>query len=811
MTLLPEWRAFIELLSSHNVEYNRRSLGAVFPQSPAFDRAVAGKHSAIGGRKNQVNLRLVKSLVPSALVALLCCASLSAQTFHGAADLDAVINQAVREDRIPGAVLLVGHKGQVVYRKAYGYRALLPAKELMTADTIFDIASLTKIVATTSAVMKLVEQGKIRIDDPVTNYLPGFQGGDSKITIRDLMTHFSGLRPDLDLEPEWSGYETGIRKALVDKPANPPETKFVYSDINFLLMGEIVHRLSGLPENEYVKKILFDPLGMKETGYLPAASLKPRIAPTEMLKDGTVLRGVVDDPTTRFMGGVAGQAGVFSTADDLGKFCQMILDGGKGLFSTSTIQKFTEPDSPFQQPILRGLGWDIQSPYSGPRGDLFPPTSFGHTGYTGTSIWIDPSSRTYVVLLANSVHPEVRRPITPLRAEVATIVAASVGYEPAAAPSPLSQTSSGLDVLEQNKFQPFQGKRIGLITNQTGIDKEGHRNIDAMRSADIKVGALFSPEHGFAGVEDHPDVADAVDPATGIKIFSLYGRTLRPTPEMLRGLDALVFDIQDIGVRFYTYESTMLYAMEEAAKAHLPFYVLDRPNPLTGLHVEGPMLDGDKLSFTGPFPLPLRHGMTIGEMARLFNEENHIGADLHVIQMTGWTRDQWFDATGLPWVDPSPNIRSLNEALLYPGLAMLEYSTNYSVGRGTDAPFEQIGADWIRGFDLAQYLNGRKIPGVRFYPVRFAPSSSNFSGKSIEGIRFVITNRDLYSASELGLALAGALGSLYPGKIVWETNRNLIGNQGVIRALNAKEDAGSVARTGIDDFLKLRQRYLIYR
>src|SRR3984957_15218633 len=210
------------------------------------------------------------------------CKSGLAQEFHGAADLDAVINQAIREDKIPGAVVLVGHNGQVVYRKAYGYRALLPVKEAMTADTIFDIASLTKIVATTSGMMKLVERGLVRIDDPVAAYLPEFQGGASPITVRDLMTHFSGLRPDLDLEPPWNGYETGIRKALADKPDGPPETKFVYSDINFILTGEIVHRVSGLPENEYLKQILFDPLGMSDTSYLPSPALKARIAPTEM-------------------------------------------------------------------------------------------------------------------------------------------------------------------------------------------------------------------------------------------------------------------------------------------------------------------------------------------------------------------------------------------------------------------------------------------------------------------------------------------------------------------------------------------------
>ena len=407
-----------------------------------------------------------------------------------------------------------------------------------------------------------------------------------------------------------------------------------------------------------------------------------------------------------------------------------------------------------------------------------------------------------MVLLTNSVHPHQRKAITPLRAQVATIVAESVGYR---------ATRTGLDVLEQSNFKILQGKRVGLITNQTGVDHLGRRNVDVMRAAGVNVVALFSPEHGLAGVEDRPNIGDSVDTHTGIKVWSLYGKTLRPTPEMLRGLDALVFDIQDIGARFYTYESTMHYAMEEAAKAKLPFYVLDRPNPITGTHVEGPMLDADKLSFTGSFPLPLRHGMTIGELARLMNAQASPPADLHVIEMTGWHREDWFDQTGLPWVDPSPNIRNLDEALLYPGIAMLEYSTNYSVGRGTDAPFEQIGADWIDGTDLAKRLSERNIPGVRISPVTFTPASSNFSGKTISGVHFVVTDRNVLTPSELGLALAETLQALYPKKIAIEGNRNLIGNGGVMRALESGMDPTSPAEANLKVFTELRRKFLLYK
>jgi uncharacterized protein YbbC (DUF1343 family) len=255
----------------------------------------------------------------------------------------------------------------------------------------------------------------------------------------------------------------------------------------------------------------------------------------------------------------------------------------------------------------------------------------------------------------------------------------------------------------------------------------------------------------------------------------------------------------------------MIYAMEEAAKAKVPFYVLDRPNPITGIHVEGPMLDPDKLSFTGAYPLPLRHGMTIGELAKLVNGERRLNADLHVIEMTGWHREDWFDRTGLPWVNPSPNIRSLDEAILYPGIAMLEASTNYSVGRGTDAPFEQVGADWIDGAALVKRLEGRSIPGVGFSPIAFTPTSSHFSGKTISGVHFTVTDRDVFSSSRLGLELAEALTTLYPKKVEIDSNKNLIGNSGVMRAIATGADAGPAADRGIQQFLLVRQKYLLYR
>jgi uncharacterized protein YbbC (DUF1343 family) len=771
------------------------------------------------------------------LLALLCVAGLHAQSFSGAAAVDEQMERAVNDGLIPGAVLLIGHNGQIVYQKAYGSRALIPHREPMTLDTIFDAASLTKVIATTPSIMRLFEQGRIRLNDPVTKYLPEFQGGHSDITIRNLMTHFSGLRPDLDLKPAWSGYETGIHRALIDKPAGPPGVRFVYSDINFILLGEMVHRLTGKTLDEYTRENFYQPLGMNETTFLPLASLRPRIAPTEINPvTGQPLRGEVHDDTSRYMGGVAGHAGLFTTAADLAKFAQMMLDKGEGngvrLFTAATVEKFTSPQSPPDQPILRGLGWDIDSPYSSNRGELFPIGSYGHTGFTGTSVWIDPFSHSYLIILTNVVHPHRGHSLTSLRSRVATLVAASLGiaskevrltsYNDTIVGAglhrevePKEEVLTGLDVLAEDNFAALRGKRVGLITNQTGLSRDGKRNVDLMLAAGVKITALFSPEHGINGAEDRADISDTKDQASGLPVVSLY-RTAshRIEPKMLANVDTLVFDIQDVGARFYTYSCTMLYAMEEAARKHLPFFVLDRPNPITGTHVEGPMLDPDLESFTGCLEIPVRHGMTLGELAQMANGERKLGADLHVVSLRGWSRGSWFDATGLAWVDPSPNLRSLNAALLYPGLAMLESAKNYSVGRGTDSPFEQIGADWIDGRELAAFLNGRFIPGVRAYPTHFRPGASNFAEKTIGGVRFVVTNRDAFDSTRLGLEVAYALGKLYPGKMAFAESRSLIGNHEVIKAMETGSDPRNVVEEMQDSlarFLERRENYLLYR
>ena len=750
---------------------------------------------------------------------------------------DEAINASVAKGDIPGAVLLVGHDGKIVYEKAYGERELVPAREAMTEDTIFDMASLTKVTATTPCLMKLFEEGKIRPDDRVTAYLPEFENGHSNITLRDLMTHFSGLPPDLVLKPVWSGYQTGIQKALATMPDHPPGTHFTYSDINFILLGEIVRRVSGETLDEFATQTVYKPLGMKDTEFRPPASLKERIAPTEIDPDtGVPFRGVVHDETSRYMGGVAGHAGLFSTAADMAKYAQMLLDegaypGGR-IFSAATVRKFTTPETPANQPILRGFGFDIDSPFSSNRGDLFPIGSYGHTGFTGTDFWIDPKSRTYVILLTNSVHPHRGKPgVISLRARVATVVAAAYGYsgpgveltgynETLSGPGARrtvernSPVENGLDVLAKNRFSTLAGRHIGLITNHTGLSRDGKRNIDVMRAAGVDIQAIFSPEHGIAGAEDQPNIGNSRDQATGIPIYSLFqGKTRRPTEGMLKGVDTLVFDIQDVGARFYTYSCTLVYSMEEAEKRGIVYYVLDRPDPITGVHVEGPMLDEALASFVGCADVPVRHGMTLGELAEYVRGERHMKLDLRVIKATGWERGDWFDSTGLTWVDPSPNMRSLNAAILYPGLAMLEATPGYSVGRGTDAPFEQVGAKWMNGEELSAYLNKRFIPGIRVYPTRFKPASGPGAGEWLNGVRFVITDRDRFNSVDFGLDLAAALRELYPGKMEWHADRFLIGNQATLDGLMGTEPVGTLIEdtlTRLRDYIERREKYLLY-
>jgi uncharacterized protein YbbC (DUF1343 family) len=380
-------------------------------------------------------------------------------------------------------------------------------------------------------------------------------------------------------------------------------------------------------------------------------------------------------------------------------------------------------------------------------------------------------------------------------------------------PASAAQTLTGIDVLEAEKFSSLAGKRVGLITNQTGIDRHGRSTIDLLAHAPgVTLVALFSPEHGIRGALDER-VSSSNDDATGLPVYSLYSETERPTDAMLTGIDVLVFDIQDAGVRFFTYITTMGYAMESAAAHHIAFYVLDRPDPLRGDRIEGPMLDADRVNFVGYFPMPVLMGMTLGEMAQMFNAEKKIGCDLHVVRMKNWRRSMWFSDTGLPWVNPSPNLRSATAGILYPGLEILQ-AGGVSVGRGTATPFEVIGAPWIRGEEFARYLNNQKIPGVRFEPRKFTPDSGLYKGELCEGVHFELADRNGLQSMRMGIELASALAKFYPHKFETTKMIALAGSKETIQDLREARDQTAIVeewRHESESFSKIRTQYLLYR
>ncbi|MDX6303576.1 MAG: hypothetical protein QOI77_545 [Blastocatellia bacterium] len=779
------------------------------------------------------------------------------------ARMDQVITASIEKKELPGAVVLVARHGRIAWRKAYGARAIEPQREAMTADTIFDLASLTKIVATATSIMILVEQGKLRLSDSVVQFIPEMKGGGrDAITLEQLLTHTAGFAPDFDLRERWTGYDEAIKRLYREPLRSQPGARFVYSDINYIALGEVVHRVSEQTLDEFSRRNIFVPLGMRDTSFNPAADLKSRIAPTEKRRGqmnylgdsgenaGSQgeqwLRGQVHDPTSFRMSGIAGHAGLFSTADDLAIFCQMILNGGTyngaRILSPMGVATMTRARAIAENGSARALGWDVATSFSTNKGDLFPLGSFGHTGFTGTSMWIDPSSDSFVIFLSNRVHPDGKGDVGPLRGRVASIVAGSVidttvtkaREESAQAAAEIlagvarlnsnsaraaanettadAQVLTGIDVLERDGVKQLAGLRIGLVTNQTGRDRAGRSTIDVLfKAPGVKLSALFSPEHGIRGLADEK-VSDTKDEQTGLPIFSLYGESRRPKPEQLKDLDALVYDIQDVGVRFYTYITTLGYVLEEAGKAKLPVFVLDRPNPINGNDVEGPIADPDKLSFTAYYTLPVRHGMTIGELARLYNDERHLNADLRVIKMEGWRRAMWFDSTGLVWINPSPNMRSLAEAALYPGVGLLE-TTNVSVGRGTDTPFELVGAPWLDGQKLASHLNARRIPGVRFIPVRFTPGSSVFKNEECGGINLLIINRAQFQSVLTGVEIAVALHSLFPADWKIDSYSRLLVNADTLERLRRGDSAAEIVRSWastMDTFRATRMKYLLY-
>jgi uncharacterized protein YbbC (DUF1343 family)/CubicO group peptidase (beta-lactamase class C family) len=748
--------------------------------------------------------------------------------------IDAAVEAAVKRGDCPGAVVVVVHRDEVVFRKAYGLRAKVPEPVPMTPDTVFDMASLTKPVATATSIMVLIERGKLRLSDKVAKHWPEFAAnGKGDVTVEHCLLHVSGLTPDNNIKDYAGTREEMLRRVADLKLEAPPGTRFRYSDVGFIVLGELVGRVGGKPVDEFAAENVFAPLKMTDTGFRPSDELKKRAAPTGV-RDGKPVVGEVHDPRAFALGGVAGHAGLFGSADDLARYCRMLLRGGEldgaRVLSPLAVRLFTEPQ-PVPPSGLRSRGWDVDTSYSAPRGELFPAgDGFGHTGFTGTSVWVDPPSQTAAVILTSRLHPDEKGNVTELRRQVGTIVASAVtsrtftaspgrqsGEGRASTPRSDERGSprpvlTGIDVLVTEKFARLKGRKIGLVTNYTGRAADGTPTIDLLAHAEgVKLVALFSPEHGIRGELDEK-VGDTRDENTGLPVYSLYGKRTRPTADTLQGIDTLVYDIQDIGCRFYTYSSTLGLILETAKEHNLKVVVLDRPNPIGGVAVEGPVRDPGRGSFVAYHELPLRHGLTVGEMAKLFNAERKIGADLDVVTMEGWRRGDLFDRTGLAWRNPSPNMRSLTAALLYPGVGLLE-TTNVSVGRGTERPFEWVGAPWIDGRKLAAELASRNLPGVRFVPESRTPTYSTHKDKACGGIDIIADDWSAVRPVALGLELAAALRKLYPTD--WDPKNfdRLLVHKATYDGLLAGKPVADLERAwrpGLDRFLTRRQEFLLY-
>ena len=725
------------------------------------------------------------------------------------AEIDQVVAEGIAAGEMPGCVVMIGRRGKVVYFQAYGHRQVEPEPVAMTTDTVFDMASLTKSVATATSIMILLQQGMLRLEDRACEHVPEFAAeGKDRITVLDLLTHQGGLIPDNALADYQDGPEKSWERIFALKPRTAPGMKFIYTDVGYLMLGKLVERITGKKVDEFARDHIFQPLGMTETGFLPSEPLRRRAAPTEK-RDGQWMRGEVHDPRAYLLGGVAGHAGLFSTAEDLARYAQMMLGRGEyegvRVLSPATVAIMTTP-----YPVSRGrrgLGWDMRTGYSSNRGRSFSDRAFGHGGFTGTAMWIDPELELFVIFLSNRLHPDGKGSVNPLAGRIGTIAADAIRDRPT--PTVLA----GIDVLVRDGFRQLAGRRVGLITNQTGISREGASTVELLHEAEnVELVALFSPEHGLEGKLEASRIADGRHPGTGLAVFSLYGETRRPTPEMLGKIDTLVFDIQDIGTRFYTYISTMGYAMEEAAKHGVRFVVLDRPNPIGGVEVAGPMLDAGQESFVAYHRLPVRHGMTVGELAGLFKSDLHLELDLDVIRVERWPRSMLFDETGLTWVNPSPNMRSLTEAILYPGIGMLE-TTNLSVGRGTATPFEHIGAPWLDGPRLAQALGEANLPGIVFRAVTFTPDASKLEGEQCGGVAFTITDRNALEPVRAGLEVARQLRLLHPDDWKADAYLRLLGNKAVHDAVLAGKPVDqieSLYRPGLEEFIEKRAKLLLY-
>lgn len=719
-----------------------------------------------------------------------------------AAGIRFVVEAALRRGELPGCVIAVGDRAGLRYLEAFGERT---SGEPMTTDTRFDLASLTKPIATAASIVLLAERGQLELGAPAARYLPELELPDKRaIRVEQLLLHTSGLPKVNPLAALEQGEAEGLRAIARERLLAPPGTRFEYSDLGFILLGEIVERVSGSGLDAFARQSLFQPLGMPDTDFRPADAR--RCAPTEE-RDGLTIRGVVDDPRAYRLGGVAGHAGLFASASDLARFAQMLLRQGEldgvRVLSEQSVAELLRPRR--LRGATRTLGFDVQSSYALGRGQLMSERALGHGGYTGTSLWLDPEHDLFVVLLSNRVHVGPKGNIHPLASAVADLALRAAA--PRAQPE-LVQV--GIDVLEAEAFARLRGRRVALLTHLAARDAAGEPTLKLLaRAPKVTLAALFSPEHGLAA-DAEGSVASTT--ALGLPVHSLFGRTRKPSAAMLAGVDCVVIDLVDVGTRFYTYMATSLAVIEAAAELGLDVVLLDRPNPIDGVHVEGPLSEPSYRSFVNYHPLPLRHGMTAGELARLLIAQRGLAARLHVISVEGWQRSQWFEQLGRTWNAPSPNLASPVQALLYPAIGLVE-GTNVSVGRGTPHAFRVLGAPFVDGDALARAIEAGAAPGVRVSATRFRPRVGPYAGALLPGVAFEVTEPSAFSATHLGFAVIEALRTLYARE--WDTARlaQLVAHEGSVQQLLGGAPLAAAlqsARAGLDQFMLAREQALLH-
>ena len=777
--------------------------------------------------------------------------------------VDAVAEEMMSGDETSGVVIAIGRKDGLAYLKAFGDRQVEPERLPMEVNTVFDMASITKCVATATAMAVLFDRGAYALDDPICRYMPEFaQNGKEDVTFRLCMEHMSGVNPVWFLNYHAPSVDAIWERVMAEPLLTPPGTAYRYICQNFLILGKTVEVFSGKKLGDFAEENIYRPLGMFDSGFRPKDKIGEaspsqeaaaedwyyRCETTEYDRNRGWIKGVVHDPQAWIIGGHGGNAGLFATAPDLAVFASMMLGHGTltkengekvQIISPETWRLWTAPWKVAGG--VHGLGWEKRrSVGTAARSWNYSPSAFGHTGFTGTTFWIDPDNDLFVIVLGNRLHPKSRGNTMNSRADTIGAIAVDALRDPidpdarradamshvAKISSPMcpsDETLNGVDVLRHTDFRLLAGKHIGLITNHTGISREGVPTGLLMKRAGLDIVALFSPEHGIAGKLDQGHIDDTRDPDTGAPVYSLYGEIRRPTPEMLEGIDTLVFDIQDIGARFYTYISTMGMAMQAAADNGLGFVVLDRVNPIGGEAVAGPLADPGEESFINFDQIPVRHGMTVGEIALMINDKQKLHLDLTIVPVLNWKRRVYFDGTGLPWVNPSPNMRSLTAATLYPGVCLSE-GTGYSVGRGTDTPFELMGAPWIDGVDLAVKMNAlvtdhgettseKPLAGVRFEPITYTPTARPFKDTEISGIRFEITDRNVFEPVKMGLALMRELIATYPGHISDRGANHLLMNKKILKMIKdgaTLDEIESAWKADFDRFMRYRQLFLIY-